>query len=101
MIWLAPSRREHPVRGEPALLTDHEIFELPGLGYPVVGAAPGKDVEGQIYRHLSAEDYARLDAYEGVAEDLYQRIEVEVVTDGTPERAFVYMPTDRTLGRYR
>ena len=97
---------ERPVHGEPARLLGFELVRLPRLDYPVVSAAPGKSVRGRLYRHLSAGDYVRLDAYEGVGEGLYQRIAGEVVAGepetpaGTPEQAFVYVPTQHTLGRY-
>ncbi len=87
------------------------VFELLGLGYPVLVGAPGESVRGQVYRNLSAEDYVRLDAYEGVGERLYQRASAKVVAGdseapgGVDEGAnrewvFVYLPTGATLQRY-
>ncbi len=92
---------EHPVEGEPAVLVDFERLELVGFDYPVVVEAPGERVEGLIYRGLSAEEFRRLDAYEGVAEGLYRRVVARVVTgDGDGEATFVYVPAGRTLRRY-
>ena len=93
---------EHPVAAEAAELVDFERLELLGFDYPVVVEAPGENVEGQIYRGLSAEDFRRLDAYEGVAEGLYRRIVARVVSgeSGATEGTFVYVPADRTLRRY-
>jgi len=108
---------ERPFIPELAELLDFELLELPGLPYPVVWTAPGQRVRGRLYRHLSEEDLERFDAYEGVAEGLYQRTTAEIVpapaerTDvgahgsapaepGPSERAWVYVPTVQTLSRY-
>ncbi len=94
---------EHPVADEPARLLDFARTELPGLGYPTLVAAPGASVEGLLYRGLSAEDYRRLDAYEGVAEGLYHRVCAEAAVgdgSGAVEPAFVYLATAKTRRRY-
>ena len=95
---------ERPVLPEAAELLDFELLELPGLPYPVVGRAPGHKIEGRIYRKLSQDDFGRLDAYEGVAEGLYQRAigEVRSTESDSPstERGYVYVPTVQTLRRY-
>ena len=95
---------ERPVLPEPAELLDFERLDLLGLPYPVVGQAPGKKVVGQLYRHLSLDDFERLDAYEGVAEGLYQRTMCEIVSSDSDssavERGYVYVPTVQTLQRY-
>ena len=96
---------EHPVDSEPALLVGFERVEIPGFSYPTVVEAPGEKVRGLIYRSLSAEDYRRLDAYEGVAEGLYRRVAAEVIAGApdagaAPERASVYVPGERTLRRF-
>jgi gamma-glutamylcyclotransferase (GGCT)/AIG2-like uncharacterized protein YtfP len=96
---------ERRLDAEPASLVDFERLSLVGFDYPVVVEAPGKTVEGFLYRHLSADDYARLDAYEGVGEGLYRRIVARVVAAGgerspASEGAFVYVPGERTLKRY-
>ncbi len=97
---------ERPMDAEPADLLDFELLELAGLDASIPLEAPGKKIRGRIYRYLSAEDYVRLDAYQGVAEGLYQRV-VGVVAAGEPEAsgaaregAFVYLPTDQTITRY-
>lgn len=96
---------EHSVRGEPARLLDFELLRIGRMPFATVFEAPGETVEGRIYRDLTAEDYVRLDAYEGVREGLYRRIETGVVAGeegakGAPEPAFVYVATERTLRRY-
>ena len=84
---------------EAAVLLDHARGELPGLAYPVVVPAPGERTNGLLYRHLTAVDYERLDAYEGVAEGLYVRCRAEArpARGGAAEPVFVYRPTDRAL----
>ena len=92
---------ERRLAGEPAVLLDHAIGELPRIAFPVVVPAPGETVEGILYRHLTAADYDRLDAYEGVGEDLYARQRGEArAGDGAAEPVCVYVPTDRAIGRY-
>lgn len=90
---------ERRVVPEPAILLDHERGELPALGYPVVVPAAGGEVEGSLYRFLTAADYERLDAYEGVAERLYarRRAEARPRAGGAAEPVFVYVPTGRAV----
>jgi hypothetical protein len=94
---------ERRLRHEPAVLLDHTLGELPGLGYPVVVPAPDRQAQGLLYRFLTAADYDRLDAYEGVGEGLYSRRrgEARSAAGGASEPVFVYVPTDRSLRRYR
>lgn len=94
---------ERPFIPESAELFDFALVHLHGLPYPVVEAVPGSKVQGRLYRHLTDEDFARLDAYEGVAEGLYQRATAEIATTASgaaTERAYVYVPTFQTLSRY-
>ena len=93
---------ERRVVAEPAVLLDHERGELPGLGYAVVVPSPGREAGGFLYRHLTAEDFDRLDAYEGVAQDLYRRCRAEArpAGGGAAEPVWVYLPTDRAVSRY-
>jgi len=95
---------ERPVRLDPARLLDFEILTLEGFPYPIVFAASHEVVEGGVIRGLTVDDYRRLDAYEGVGEGLYARVEASVVAgpeDGAePEPAFVYVVTERTLRRH-
>jgi gamma-glutamylcyclotransferase (GGCT)/AIG2-like uncharacterized protein YtfP len=96
---------ERPVETEPARLLDFELLRLEGLSYPTVFEAPGEVVGGRVYRLLTGEDYERLDAYEGVHEGLYVRIQGHAVA-GEPgsgrdsEPVFVYVVTEKTLRRY-
>jgi gamma-glutamylcyclotransferase (GGCT)/AIG2-like uncharacterized protein YtfP len=120
----------HPVPSRAARLEGWEVVELSGLPWPVIRPldpapddreSPGDTgVEGQLYLVAGAEDYHRLDAYEGVGEGLYQRTTVQVrITpddadldrtqpqDRTEPRARaslvtanVYIPTSRTLKRW-
>ena len=94
---------ERQLRPEPAVLLDHRRGELPGLAYPVVVPAPGEESEGVLYRFLTAADYERLDAYEGVAEGLYRRSRADArpAAGGAAEPVFVYLPTDRAVRSYR
>lgn len=92
---------ERPVEAEAARLLDFELVELEGFGYPTVFAAEGEEVEGKLYRGLTAEDLRRLDAYEGVGEGLYRRATVRVSAgDREPEEACVYLVTERALESY-
>lgn len=94
---------ERRLAPEPAALLDHALGEVPGLGYPVVVPAPGRQAEGLLYRFLTAADYERLDAYEGVGEGLYsrRRAEARPAARGAAEPVFVYLPTDRAVRRCR
>ena len=96
---------ERPVVAEPAILLDFELLKIQGFAFLTAFYAPGDTVRGRLYRDLTREDYARLDASEGVGEDLFQRIEATVVaavegTKGAPEPAHVYVLTEKTLRRY-
>jgi gamma-glutamylcyclotransferase (GGCT)/AIG2-like uncharacterized protein YtfP len=97
---------ERPVAGSAAELVDFERAEAADFPYPLVVEAVGGRVAGRLYRHLSDEDFARLDAYEGVAEELYYRALAHVARPGADaevggEEAWVYLPTERTLARRR
>ena len=91
-----------PICRDRALLVDHREFVFTGEGWTVLVPAPGEQVSGSLYRNLVAEDYRRIDSYQGVLEGLYQRMLAAVRPEpsGTIEPAFVYLPTERTLGRY-
>ena len=90
---------ERPVTGTAARLDGFEVVVVAGL--PTVVEAEGGAVEGRLYLDLSAEDYRRLDAYEGVAEGLYQRVEVAVSATGGGDAApaYLYRMTDQALDR--
>jgi gamma-glutamylcyclotransferase (GGCT)/AIG2-like uncharacterized protein YtfP len=98
---LASNLLGRSVRGVPARLPDFEVLELESFRYPLAFYAPGETVEGRLYRDLTDDDYARLDEYEGVSQDLYQRTEVEVdAGEAVPEAVFAYLPTEKTLRRH-
>ena len=106
---LADERRmagllERPVAGAEAELLDFERVEARGYPFPVVLAADGERVPGKLYRHLTEQDFARLDAYEGLGEQLYFRDLARVVRAGaaaeSAEEAWVYLPTERTMSRF-
>ncbi len=94
---------ERRLVAEPAVLLDHVLAELPGLGYSVAAPAPGRQAEGLLYRHLTATDYDRLDAYAGVAEALYcrRRADARPAAGGAAEPGLVYLPTGRAMRGYR
>lgn len=96
---------ERKIEIESARLLDFELQPLGALPYPTASEAPGEVVAGGLYRALSAEDYARLDAYEGVHEGLYVRLEGRAVAGAPgsgrdPEPVFVYVATAKTRRRY-
>lgn len=92
---------ERPAPGEAAVLTGFVVAELGGTGWPVlVPARPGEtrsEVHGRLYRGLSEDDMARVDAYQGVGEELYRRARVAVRSSLGQEPAIAYLPTDKTL----
>jgi len=96
---------EHPLSGQAARLPGFERIRLAGTEWTVVRPAAGAEVRGLLYRGLGAEDYRRLDAYWGVSEGLYRRLPVTVsVGSGSAsseETALTYLPTAKTLRRYR
>jgi hypothetical protein len=91
-----------PVRGEPARLEDHREVALDGQGWCVLVPTPGEQVTGCLYRSLVAEDYRRIDSYQGVLEGLYVRSVAAVLSERSedPEPGWIYLPTERTLRRY-
>lgn len=93
---------ERPIGAEPAELLDFLRVEPVGFAYPVVLEAAGERTAGVLYRHLTEEDFRRLDGYEGVGEELYFRERARVVRTGarTPEPAWVYLPTAKTVARF-
>lgn len=105
---LADERRvagllSRPAAGSRAELLDYERVDGGGFPYSLIAPAQGARVAGKLYRHLSEEDFALLDAYEGIADDLYRRELARVVRPGgdasTAEDAWVYVPSPRTLAR--
>jgi gamma-glutamylcyclotransferase (GGCT)/AIG2-like uncharacterized protein YtfP len=86
-------------RSEAATLHHHQRHALTGLSYPGVVAAPGAQVAGRLYLGVSAEDMARLDAFEGAE---YRRDALQVMlAGGAPASAWTYIWLDpqRLSGR--
>ncbi len=92
---------EHPVATQRARLEGYRVQTLPAFDWPVLVHDASSSVDGVVYRGLCAEDLRRLDLYEGTAEGLYRRVGVQVMVEsaGTPETAWTYLPTPKTLGR--
>ena len=91
-----------PLRPESARLEDHREVSLGDDGWRVLVPAPGEQVTGRLYRNLVAEDFRRIDSYQGVFEGLYIRSVAAVRTASRvdSEPAWIYLPTERTLRRY-
>ncbi|HSM14773.1 MAG TPA: gamma-glutamylcyclotransferase family protein, partial [Thermoanaerobaculia bacterium] len=94
---------ERPVAGEPAELLDFRLLTPEGFAFAVLLAEPGARARGLLYRVLSDEDFARIDAYVGIGEELYFRDLARVTSpggdDARTEEAWVYLPTGRTVAR--
>ncbi len=81
------ARRPATVRGT--------LWDLPA-GYPALG--PGSDVvHGEVISGVDERRLAVLDAYEGVDEGLYQRVEIDVHVGLRLEAAWVYVMDDPRL----
>ncbi|MEM6705627.1 MAG: gamma-glutamylcyclotransferase family protein [Acidobacteriota bacterium] len=92
---------EHSVELQPVTLRDFRRLEFPDFDYPFVVPYEGGRVPGQMLLPLKVQDYERLDAYEGVGEELYQRVEATVErASGETVEVYVYTATDKTLDRY-
>ena len=61
---------ERPVAADPAELLDFEALEPAGSGLILLFASDGARAAGALYRKLSDEDFARLDAFQGALEGL-------------------------------
>ena len=72
----------------PALLSGYACCCLRGEVFPGLLASPGEQVEGVLYRGLSAAHLQRLDAYEG---DWYERRLLTVSLDAEQQDAWVYL----------
>jgi len=91
-----------PVQMERARLEDHREVELDVQGWCVLVPSAGEQVTGRLFRRLVAEDYRRIDSYQGVMEGLYVRSLAAVRASGrdVSEPAWIFVPTERTLRRY-
>jgi gamma-glutamylcyclotransferase (GGCT)/AIG2-like uncharacterized protein YtfP len=79
-------------RSAPATLHHHQRHALTGLSYPGVVAAPDVQVAGRLYFDVSADDMARLDAFEGAE---YRRAALQVMlAGGEPASAWTYIWLD-------
>ena len=79
-------------RSEAATLHHHQRHALTGLSYPGVVATPGLQVQGRLYFDVSAEDMARLDAFEGAE---YRRDALQVMlASGAAVSAWTYIWLD-------
>jgi len=79
------------------VLQGYEARKLRGVNFPGLVEAPGVRTEGLLYRDVSAEAMARLDAYE---DDFYTRVALPVeLEDGTTVEAEVYLivPENRSM----
>lgn len=73
---------------EPASLADHRRHPVRGQDYPGLRAASGGLVAGRLYLDVTAQAWARLDAFEGIE---YERADVVVAgADGRSLPAQVY-----------
>ena len=94
---------ERPVATDPAELLDFEALEPAGSGLILLFASEGARAAGALYRKLSDEDFARLDAFQGALEGLTFRELGRVVPPGGDaaggEEAWIYLPTERLAGR--
>jgi hypothetical protein len=95
---------ERPVAASAVELLDFEALVPSGFGDLVIFAAEGSRVAGKLYRHVSDQDFERLDAYQGLGEELYFRDLGRVVRPGgdaiDAEEAWVYLPSERTVARF-
>lgn len=75
VIWKAVTGAENTT-SEDAVLPGHAIFRVEGADFPgIVTATPDEEVPGRIFKGLTPEILARLDAYE---DTFYERQEVIV-----------------------
>jgi hypothetical protein len=92
---------ERPISSRTAELEGYREATLEAFDWPVLVPADGDRVAGRLVRDLEAEDFFRLDAYQGLTEGLYRRVAVTVTVAGTPESAYVYLPTKKALRQQR
>jgi gamma-glutamylcyclotransferase (GGCT)/AIG2-like uncharacterized protein YtfP len=84
---------------EPASLADYRRHPVRGQDYPGLRAAPGGLVPGRLYLDVTADAWARLDAFE---DEEYERADVVVaLADGRtlPAQVYRFLPAfaDRLL----
>lgn len=82
---------------EPASLAAHRRHPVQGQDYPGLRAAPGGLVPGRLYRDVTPDAWARLDAFEGAE---YERADVVVaLADGSTLPAQAYRFRAEFTGR--
>lgn len=91
---------ERPIRAVDAVLVGWRVVAREDVPWPTVVPAPRERSAGRILLGLRAEDWTRLDAYEGVGEGLYERILAAVEIAGETQSAWVYRASDRAAMRY-
>ena len=80
-VWSGVVRGRY--RSLPAVVADHARHAVRGETYPGVVERAGAEVRGRLWLDVSADDLARLDAFEGAD---YRRVTVSV-SAGEPARA--------------
>jgi gamma-glutamylcyclotransferase (GGCT)/AIG2-like uncharacterized protein YtfP len=81
-----------PLESEPARLSGYRRHPVLGEDYPGIVADSAAVVEGRLYRGLAAEDWRRLDAYEG-ADYAQTAVTVELPSGGrVAANAYRYLP---------
>ena len=68
-------------------------------GYPVIIPSEKSNVEGVVWRELTAQDFLVLDRYEGchVKAPIYHREKRKVIIEGKTEEVWVYFGTSSFL----
>jgi hypothetical protein len=87
---------QHPVAGEPAVLSGYELVAVAGQQMATPTADGCGALDGVAYVAISAADYRRLDAYMGVSEGLSERrAGSATLPTGSRLDVAVYVPTDK------
>lgn len=91
---------ERPVRSQSAELPGFTLARLGDGEARVLVPSAEHSAQGVLYEGIGAEDWRRLDAYQGVREGLYERTHVEVVVEGGRRlHAFIYLPSNKLLAK--
>ena len=95
-IWNQVVRGSYP--SCPARLEAYRRFSIVEVSYPAIVAEPGASVEGVLYLGVSADDVARLDAFEGAE---YRRAGLAVITASgpIPAQGYVWLDGARLSGQ--
>jgi gamma-glutamylcyclotransferase (GGCT)/AIG2-like uncharacterized protein YtfP len=76
---------------QPAALPGYARLLVPGFGYPFIVPAADARIDGEMILGLHASDYAVLDEYEDVSDDLYARVQVQLQTPEGACSAWAYI----------